>query len=91
MYVCTYFSPFACSLAVSQQGFTIILDVRQTSWHVAKKTLKSLQHTFESHISTVLLVKPKSFWKRPRVATGLTLRKSKYTFAVSLSEVLAIG
>lgn len=101
--VCTIFAPnnkrFLLSLqspslfapsspAVQSAGFTVVVDARQVSWHVAKQTLKSLQHTFAERISQAIVVKPKSFWRRPKL--GTLSRKSKYSFSVSLGGRLSL-
>ena len=66
-------------------GFTVIVDMRQTSWRVTKKVLKAIQLTFVEHVYQVLVVKPKAFWQRQKTGMTLTMKKLKYNFPVSPS------
>lgn len=61
----------------------MILDMRQTSWTVMKKALKSLQLTFVEHVHQVLLVKPRAFWQRQKAGVNFTLKKAKFNYPVS--------
>ena len=72
-----------CSESLQGLGFTVILDMRQSSWAVMKKALKSLQLTFVEHVHRVLLIKPRAFWQRQRAGVNFTLKKAKFNYPVS--------
>ena len=72
-----------CSERLQGLGFTVILDMRQSSWAVMKKALKSLQLTFVEHVHRVLLIKPRAFWQRQRAGVNFTLTKAKFNYPVS--------
>jgi len=60
--------------------------MREASWHITKRALKSLQLTFVEHVYQVFVVKPKAFWQRRRVGMTFTLSRSKFHFPVVMLE-----
>ncbi|XP_068751668.1 kalirin-like isoform X6 [Montipora capricornis] len=51
-------------------GFSLVLDMRDNTWHGAKPMLKALQECFLAKIHTVYLLKPDGFWESRRTSFG---------------------
>ncbi|CAH3018961.1 unnamed protein product [Porites evermanni] len=64
-------------------GFSLVLDMRGTTWHGAKPMLKALQECFIAKVHTVYLLKPEGFWENRRTSFG----SSKLIFETSLTSL----
>ncbi|XP_020600716.1 triple functional domain protein-like isoform X7 [Orbicella faveolata] len=64
-------------------GFSLVLDMRGSTWLSAKPMLKALQECFVAKIHTVYLLKPDGFWERSRASFG----SSKLLFETTLTSL----
>ncbi|RMX44249.1 hypothetical protein pdam_00005281 [Pocillopora damicornis] len=64
-------------------GFSLVLDMRGSTWPSVKPMLKALQECFIAKIHTVYLLKPDGFWERSRVSFG----SSKLLFETALTSL----
>ncbi|XP_019853833.1 PREDICTED: triple functional domain protein-like [Amphimedon queenslandica] len=71
---------------VRKFGFTILVDVRQGTWSMIKKTLEVIKVTFVEYVHQVIIMKPKSMWQRGRSSVNFSFKKSKYDFKCILLE-----
>ncbi|XP_069951615.1 triple functional domain protein isoform X1 [Cherax quadricarinatus] len=68
---------------VREAGFTVIIDMRGSTWNTVKPILKELAESFTPHIYTVFIVKPDNFWQKQRTSIG----SHKYKFETNLISV----
>ncbi|KAJ8320620.1 hypothetical protein KUTeg_002207 [Tegillarca granosa] len=61
---------------VRDRGFTIILDMRGSTWQTVKPILKVLQECFPGNIHIAYIIKPEKFWEKQRTSLG----SAKYNF-----------
>ena len=70
---------FVFSNEVLQLGFTIIVDMRGTTWSVVKAILKVIQDCFPTKINAAYVIKGDNFWQKQRV----NFASNKFSFDVS--------
>ncbi|XP_069191995.1 triple functional domain protein isoform X3 [Procambarus clarkii] len=68
---------------VREAGFTVIIDMRGSTWNTVKPILKELAESFTPHIYSVFIVKPDNFWQKQRTSIG----SHKYKFETNLISV----
>ncbi|XP_063844125.1 triple functional domain protein-like isoform X3 [Scylla paramamosain] len=68
---------------VREAGFTVIIDMRGSTWNTVKPILKELAESFTPHIYAVYIVKPDNFWQKQRTSIG----SHKYKFETNLISV----
>ena len=62
-------------------GFTVLVDMRGSTWNSVKPILKALHEFFPAGtVHQVFIVKPDNFWQKQRTSMGT----HKYIFEVSL-------
>ena len=60
--------------------FTVIIDMRKSTWTTVKPILKVMQENFASQVHTAYIIKPDNFWQKQRTSMG----SQKYKFDVSV-------
>ncbi|XP_071823329.1 triple functional domain protein-like isoform X3 [Apostichopus japonicus] len=65
---------------VIQHGFTVIIDIRKSTWQKAKCALKALQECVADIIRIAFIIKPEKFWQKHRTSMGT----SKLKFETSM-------
>ena len=68
-----YFSDEALQL-----GFTVVVDMRGSTWNSIKPILKVLQDYFPAKINSAFIIKPDNFWQKQRTNFG----SNKFSFEV---------
>ncbi|KAL5006006.1 hypothetical protein ScPMuIL_017164 [Solemya velum] len=68
---------------VRDRGFTVILDMRGSTWQIVKPILKALQECFPGNIYIAYIIKPEKFWEKQRTSLG----SAKYNFETSMISV----
>ncbi|KAK3851641.1 hypothetical protein Pcinc_039994, partial [Petrolisthes cinctipes] len=68
-------------------GFTVIIDMRGSTWNTVKPILKELAESFAPHIHSVYIVKPDNFWQKQRTSIG----SHKYKFETNLISVESLA
>ena len=63
---------------VRELGFTVIVDMRGSTWGTVKPVLKELHLTFAHTVHIVYIIKPDNFWQKQRTSIGT----QKYKFEV---------
>jgi kalirin len=63
---------------VRELGFTVVIDMRGSTWSLVKPILKVLQEHFASSIHAAHIIKPDNFWQKQRTSLG----SQKYKFEV---------
>ncbi|KAF2359799.1 Dbl (DH) domain [Trinorchestia longiramus] len=71
---------------VCDLGFTVIVDMRGSTWGTVKPVLKELHLTFAHTVHIVYIIKPDNFWQKQRTSIG----SQKYKFETSLMSVGAL-
>ena len=66
--------------------FTVIIDMRKSTWTTVKPILKVLQENFATQIHTAYIIKPDNFWQKQRTSMG----SQKYKFEVNTALALFI-
>ncbi|XP_046859404.1 kalirin-like isoform X4 [Xenia sp. Carnegie-2017] len=66
-----------------EQGFSIVLDMRGSTWLSIKPILKSMQESFPLKIHSVYIIKPEGFWERHKASSG----SGKFNFEVTFSSL----
>nr|XP_006819273.1 PREDICTED: kalirin-like [Saccoglossus kowalevskii] len=61
-------------------GFSVIIDMRGSTWNGVKPLLKVLQECFPSSVHMVYIIKPENFWQKHRTSLG----SSKLKFETSM-------
>ncbi|XP_077997417.1 kalirin-like [Glandiceps talaboti] len=61
-------------------GFSVIIDMRHSTWNGVKPLLKVLQECFPSNINMAYIIKPENFWQKHRTSLG----SSKLKFETSM-------
>ena len=59
--------------------FTVIIDMRKSTWTTVKPILKVMQENFATQVHTAYIIKPDNFWQKQRTSMG----SQKYKFDVS--------
>lgn len=72
---------------VKEQGFTVVIDMRGSTWATVKPILKVLQEHFSSTVHVAYIIKPDNFWQKQRTS----LASHKYKFEVSTSHFYLDG
>eukprot|EP00057_Strongylocentrotus_purpuratus_P005293 XP_003730629.2 PREDICTED: kalirin [Strongylocentrotus purpuratus] len=67
-------------------GFTVIIDMRGSTWTNIKPVLKALQECVPDNIHMVYIIKPEKFWQKQRTSMGSS--KLKFETAMISSENL---
>lgn len=71
---------FFCSDEARALGFTVLVDMRGSTWSTVKPILKALHEHFPpGAVHQALIVKPDTFWQKQRTSLG----SHKYKFEVS--------
>ncbi|XP_048253877.1 triple functional domain protein-like isoform X2 [Haliotis rufescens] len=65
---------------VRERGFTVILDMRGSTWQTVKPILKALQECFPGNIHIAYIIKPEKFWEKQRTSLG----SAKYNFETNM-------
>ncbi|KAK3082880.1 hypothetical protein FSP39_007833 [Pinctada imbricata] len=68
---------------VRDRGFTVILDMRGSTWQIVKPILKVLQDCFPGNIYIAYIIKPEKFWEKKRTSLG----SAKYNFETTMISV----
>ncbi|XP_053386213.1 kalirin-like isoform X3 [Mercenaria mercenaria] len=68
---------------VREKGFTVILDMRGSTWQNVKPILKAMQECFPGNINIAFIIKPEKFWEKQRTSLG----SSKYNFETHMISV----
>ncbi|KAJ7353791.1 S14 domain and spectrin repeat-containing protein 1 [Desmophyllum pertusum] len=66
------------------QMYTVIIDLRGSSWKSAKPLLRTLQETIPDKVHEVCIIKPDAFWEKRRSGTGLKKEQSSVVFETTL-------
>ncbi|XP_043215264.1 kalirin-like isoform X2 [Amphibalanus amphitrite] len=61
-------------------GFTVVIDMRNSTWEKIKPILKVLRDHFPGHVYTAYILKPDKFWQKQRTSIG----SSKCKFETNL-------
>ncbi|XP_055949371.1 triple functional domain protein-like isoform X1 [Argiope bruennichi] len=77
-----YLSTTPCEEA-AEMGFSVVIDMRGTTWNTVKPILKVLQEAFPIKIHTAYIIKPENFWQKQRTSLG----SAKYKFETSMISV----
>lgn len=77
-----YLASIPCEEA-SELGFSVVVDMRGTTWNTVKPILKVLQESFPVKIHTAYIIKPENFWQKQRTSLG----SAKYKFETSMIAV----
>lgn len=77
--VLTYLSSIPCEEA-RELGFSVVIDMRGSTWVVVKPILKVLQECFPAKIHAAYIIKPDNFWQKQRTSMG----SSKYKFETNM-------
>ncbi|XP_013406610.1 kalirin isoform X8 [Lingula anatina] len=84
----TYLASVPCD-EVKERGFTVIIDMRGSTWNNVKPILKALQECFPGNVNITFIIKPEKFWEKQRTSIG----SSKYKFEthmISIDSLLKI-
>lgn len=68
---------------VRERGFTMIIDMRGSTWQIVKPILKVLQDCFPDSINIAYIIKPEKFWEKKRTSLG----SAKYNFETCMISV----
>ncbi|GAB6019934.1 hypothetical protein CHUAL_001465 [Chamberlinius hualienensis] len=68
-------------------GFTVIIDMRGTTWNTVKPILKVLQELIPDNIHVAHIIKPENFWQKQRTSLG----SSKYRFETNLISLESLS
>ncbi|XP_076823491.1 triple functional domain protein-like isoform X2 [Clavelina lepadiformis] len=63
---------------VLQIGFTVVMDMRGSTWNAIKPILKVLQEHFPAKIEAAYIIKPDNFWQKQRTNFG----SNKFSFEI---------
>ncbi len=63
---------------VRELAFSVVIDMRGSTWTTVKPILKVLQEYFAAQIHTAYIIKPDNFWQKQRTSIG----SQKYKFEV---------
>ncbi|KAJ8019897.1 Triple functional domain protein [Holothuria leucospilota] len=74
---------------VIQHGFTVIIDIRKSTWHQAKCALKVLQECVGDSIHMVYIIKPEKFWQKHKTSMGSSKQKFE-TSMISAEGLLKV-
>lgn len=66
-------------------GFTVVIDMRGSTWGFVKPILKVLQEHFASLVQIAHIIKPDNFWQKQRTS----LASHKYKFEVGTPHLEA--
>lgn len=69
-----------CREEVREVGFTVVIDMRGSTWSTVKPILKVLQEHFANSVHVAYIIKPDNFWQKQRTSLG----SHKYKFEVGL-------
>nr|XP_054757558.1 kalirin-like [Lytechinus pictus] len=64
-------------------GFTVIIDMRGSTWTNIKPVLKALQECVPDNIHMVYIIKPEKFWQKQRTSMGSSKLKFETTMISS--------
>ena len=67
-------------------GFTVVIDMRNSTWEKIKPILKVLRDNFPGHVYTAYILKPDKFWQKQRTSIG----SSKCKFEVSAANGMVV-
>ncbi|CAL4059912.1 unnamed protein product, partial [Meganyctiphanes norvegica] len=70
-----------------KHGFTVIIDMRGSTWNTVKPILKELHESFAQDIHIVHIVKPDNFWQKQRTSIG----SHKYKFETNMISLETLG
>ncbi|XP_078619950.1 kalirin-like isoform X2 [Branchiostoma floridae x Branchiostoma japonicum] len=63
-----------------KHGFSVVVDMRGSTWSSVKPLLKALQDCFPGNIHMAHIIKPDNFWQKHRTSLG----SSKFSFETSM-------
>ena len=69
---------FISSEDVRDLSFSVVIDMRGSTWNMVKPILKVLQEFFAGHVHAAYIVKPDKFWQKQMTSIG----SQKYKFEV---------
>ncbi|XP_033101861.1 kalirin-like [Anneissia japonica] len=72
---------------VKEYGFSIVIDMRGTTWNLVKPLLKILQDCLPDQIYIAYLIKPDSLWQKHKASLGTSKLKFE-THMISLEGLL---
>ncbi|XP_071554016.1 kalirin isoform X2 [Temnothorax nylanderi] len=67
--------------------FTVIVDMRGTTWDSVKPILKVLHEHFHRTVHVAFLIKPENFWQKQRTSLG---KQKKYNFEINTISLEAL-
>ncbi|XP_050446122.1 kalirin isoform X3 [Cataglyphis hispanica] len=67
--------------------FTVIVDMRGTTWDSVKPILKVLHEHFHRIVHVAFLIKPENFWQKQRTSLG---KQKKYNFEINTISLEAL-
>ncbi|XP_070163536.1 triple functional domain protein isoform X4 [Polyergus mexicanus] len=67
--------------------FTVIVDMRGTTWDSIKPILKVLHEHFHRIVHVAFLIKPENFWQKQRTSLG---KQKKYNFEINTISLEAL-
>ncbi|XP_070530534.1 triple functional domain protein isoform X5 [Cardiocondyla obscurior] len=67
--------------------FTVIVDMRGTTWDSVKPILKVLHEHFHRTVHVTFLIKPENFWQKQRTSLG---KQKKYNFEINTISLEAL-
>ncbi|XP_042869484.1 kalirin-like isoform X2 [Penaeus japonicus] len=73
---------------VREIGFTVIIDMRGSTWNTVKPILKELHESFAQHIYIVHIVKPDNFWQKQRTSIGSHKYKTNLISVETLAKTI---
>ena len=68
---------------VRELGFSVVIDMRGSTWHTVKPILNVLQECIPQLIHAAYIIKPEKFWEKQKTSLGST----KFKFETSLVSV----
>ncbi|KDR16954.1 Triple functional domain protein, partial [Zootermopsis nevadensis] len=71
---------------VREHGFTVVVDMRGSTWSTVKPILKVLQEHFPGSVHIAYIIKPDNFWQKQRTSLG----SHKYKFETNMISLEAL-
>ncbi|XP_058807994.1 kalirin-like, partial [Phymastichus coffea] len=68
--------------------FTVVVDMRATTWDSVKPILKVLHDNFQHSVFVAFLIKPENFWQKQRTSLA---KQKKYNFEINTVNLEALA
>ncbi|UYV76149.1 TRIO [Cordylochernes scorpioides] len=82
----SYLASIPCE-EVKELGFSVVIDMRGTTWNAVKPILKVLQENFPAKVHAAYIIKPENFWQKQRTSLG----SAKYKFETTVLSLESLG